>query len=523
MGLTESKGEDIVPLGELVKQDLLGHGAMCQVFQAHWTPKNIPVALKQMMVPEVVPEDLADFRRELQLTRTMKHPNLVCLYGGCAEPPNLYLVMELVAHGAASDLLRTKTTDLSWPLRFRMALDTALGMRFLHSQKVMHRDLKTENLLVNSLQVDAETVVKISDLGISRFSEGNDALMTIGRGTTKWMAPEVLEGSNTYSFPVDVYSFGIILWEFYAQSAPYTEMIIDGYRPPVPHSCPPAYSRLMQDCWHGDPSKRPSFDEVTRRLFEMKDQVCPNLVLPPAVVAIYEKGEKGGEKPLLTSPKRAKPADAAAIAGEADSGKKQEKEKAKKEKKEKRKTKLKTKEKEDKKDKTATTTTAAATSSPAATTVTSPQSAPGSLQQRTAAGDNGSASVGSMVRRWEGGGGGGSSPALSTPGAAASRTAQQPARPPPRPVHSASMAHGVAHSRGAAATPSHSASPTSPPLARTGRAATVSGLPTSTAQAPASGSAAVGGSAIDDNKKKTGSFLPLGMFGGKKKMESTRN
>jgi hypothetical protein len=48
----------------------------------------------------------------------MKHPNLVYLYGGCAEPPNLYLVMELVAHGAASDLLRTKTTDLPWPLRF---------------------------------------------------------------------------------------------------------------------------------------------------------------------------------------------------------------------------------------------------------------------------------------------------------------------------------------------------------------------------------------------------------------------
>ena len=209
--------------------------------------------------------------------------------------------------------------------------------------------------------------------------------------------------------------------------------------------------------------------------------MCPNLVLPPAVVAIYEKGEKGGEKPSLTSPKRAKPTDAAAIAGEADSGKKQEKEKekekAKKEKKEKRKTKLKAKEKEDKKDKTATTA-AAATSSPAAKTAPSPQSASGS--------------VGSMVRRWEGGG---SSPALSTPGAAAGRTAQQPARPPPRPAHSASMA-------------------------RTGRAATVSGLPTPTAQAPG----AVGGSAIDDNKKKTGgTFLPLGMFGGKKKMESTRN
>ena len=42
---------DIVPLGELVKQDLLGHGAMCQVFQAHWTPKNIPVALKQVSHP----------------------------------------------------------------------------------------------------------------------------------------------------------------------------------------------------------------------------------------------------------------------------------------------------------------------------------------------------------------------------------------------------------------------------------------------------------------------------------------
>jgi hypothetical protein len=55
----------------------------------------------------------------------MKHPNLVCLYGGCAEPPNLYLVMELVAHGAASDLLRTKTTDLPWPLRFAPPPSTA--------------------------------------------------------------------------------------------------------------------------------------------------------------------------------------------------------------------------------------------------------------------------------------------------------------------------------------------------------------------------------------------------------------
>jgi hypothetical protein len=43
-------GADIVPLTELVKQDLLGHGAMCQVFQAHWTPKNIPVALKQVLL-----------------------------------------------------------------------------------------------------------------------------------------------------------------------------------------------------------------------------------------------------------------------------------------------------------------------------------------------------------------------------------------------------------------------------------------------------------------------------------------
>lgn len=89
---------------------------------------------------------------------------------------------------------------------------------------------------VNSLLPDAETVIKITDLGISRLSEGNaDTVMTVGRGTTKWypeqfldevaclaftrcrMAPEILEGSTSYSFPVDVYSFGIILWCVFAK------------------------------------------------------------------------------------------------------------------------------------------------------------------------------------------------------------------------------------------------------------------------------------------------------------------
>jgi len=85
--------------------------------------------------------------------------------------------------------------------------DIALGMNYLHSRKVLHCDLKSSNVLI-----DSNWNVKLCDFGLSRIRSKLDKTTLIGRvGTPHWMAPEILRG-NKYEEYSDVYSFGMILW-----------------------------------------------------------------------------------------------------------------------------------------------------------------------------------------------------------------------------------------------------------------------------------------------------------------------
>merc|ERR1719356_411204 len=100
-------------------------------------------------------------------------------------------------------------------------------MNFLHRRRGVHRDLKSLNLLLASPIVGNEDVpqVKVSDFGLSRACTAveqtqNQAFMTSGAGTYHWMAPEVLDG-NSYDEKVDVYSYGICLYELIARRIPF--------------------------------------------------------------------------------------------------------------------------------------------------------------------------------------------------------------------------------------------------------------------------------------------------------------
>lgn len=78
----------------------------------------------------------------------MAHPNVIHFLAGCAEPPNVYLIMELAKHGTVSGLIHNEWEPLSYALRVRIAKDIACAMEFLHSKNVIHRDLKPDNFLV---------------------------------------------------------------------------------------------------------------------------------------------------------------------------------------------------------------------------------------------------------------------------------------------------------------------------------------------------------------------------------------
>ncbi|XP_075080738.1 serine/threonine/tyrosine-protein kinase HT1-like isoform X2 [Nicotiana tabacum] len=200
----------------------------------------------------------------------------------CKKPPVYCIIMEYMSQGTLRMYLNKKEPySLSIETILRLALDISRGMAYLHSQGVIHRDLKSSNLLLND-----EMRVKVADFGTScletqcREAKGN-------MGTYRWMAPEMIK-EKPYTRKVDVYSFGIVLWELTTALLPFQGMTPvqaafavaeKNERPPLPASCQPALAHLIKRCWAANPSKRPDFTDIVSALEKYDECVKEGLPL----------------------------------------------------------------------------------------------------------------------------------------------------------------------------------------------------------------------------------------------------
>eukprot|EP01156_Anaeramoeba_ignava_P002310 Anaeramoba_ignava/a218058_48.p1 GENE.a218058_48~~a218058_48.p1 ORF type:complete len:291 (+),score=100.80 a218058_48:7-879(+) len=127
-------------------------------------------------------------------------------------------IMEYQAKLKAKKLRLKKDTIISY------AIDIAEGMKYLHDKGVIHRDLKSGNILITN-----ENHLKIIDFGLARYKAGETDItgeMTINIGTPNWMAPEILRGESDYTPKVDVYSYGLVLWEMVYREIPYKKLLL---------------------------------------------------------------------------------------------------------------------------------------------------------------------------------------------------------------------------------------------------------------------------------------------------------
>eukprot|EP00172_Hildenbrandia_rubra_P001868 Plantae.Rhodophyta-Hildenbrandia_rubra.ctg2483.p1 GENE.Plantae.Rhodophyta-Hildenbrandia_rubra.ctg2483~~Plantae.Rhodophyta-Hildenbrandia_rubra.ctg2483.p1 ORF type:complete len:405 (-),score=51.22 Plantae.Rhodophyta-Hildenbrandia_rubra.ctg2483:464-1678(-) len=250
----------------------IGHSSFGTVQEG--TLNGTRVAVKTIKLnPKVrTDEELVAFAKEAELNSKLRHPNIVLFMGICVEPKHVCIVTELMVRGNVLDLLvgpvNGRTVKLEWTTRLQWALDTAMGMCYLHSLSppMIHRDLKTTNLLV-----DRGMNVKICDFGMSRFKV-DDKIMT-AVGTVQFAAPEVLKNER-YTEKADLFSFGTVLWELHTRSRifkglPQIEVyrsVVEAKMPDVPRDCPQRYQKLIKDCWQLDANKRPSFREAIDKL-----------------------------------------------------------------------------------------------------------------------------------------------------------------------------------------------------------------------------------------------------------------
>ncbi|KAL4353570.1 hypothetical protein GQ457_06G009780 [Hibiscus cannabinus] len=260
-----------IPWGDLVLRERIGAGSFGTVHRAEWNGSD--VAVKILMEQDLYAERFKEFLREVAIMKRLRHPNIVLFMGAVTQPPNLSIVTEYLSRGSLFRLLHKPGVRevLDERRRLSMAYDVAKGMNYLHRHNppIVHRDLKSPNLLV-----DKKYTVKVCDFGLSRLKANTFLSSKSAAGTPEWMAPEVLrdEPSNEKS---DVYSFGVILWELATLQQPWGNLNpaqvvaavgFKGKRLDIPRDLNPQVAAIIEECWANEPWKRPSFSNIMERL-----------------------------------------------------------------------------------------------------------------------------------------------------------------------------------------------------------------------------------------------------------------
>ena len=246
---------------------LLGRGGFGAVYRGRLA--GLDVAVKRLRLDPSQPQAAEDFRRELRVLCGLRHKHVVQFLGACTTGPDLCLVMDFCSNGSLYGVLHNRRQNITAAHVLRWMADTARGMVYLHSRSIIHRDVKSGNLLL-----DESGCIKVADFGLARAHGPTSNLLTLV-GTYPYMAPELLD-NQAYNNSVDVYSFGIVMWECLTRDEPFrghspmqiVATLLRGERPKLPSSpaLPSSYVRLLTECWATQPERRPSFSAALDRL-----------------------------------------------------------------------------------------------------------------------------------------------------------------------------------------------------------------------------------------------------------------
>jgi serine/threonine protein kinase len=257
----------------------------CHIYTANWNDR--PVILKLIKADRINSEvALAEFETEAEVLSRLKHPHIVRFLGSGFQPRR-FLVLELLDGGSLSHALgvRVDKDQKSWRRSFnyletlKLSRAMASALKYLHDDwdagiTVIHRDLKPDNIGFTS-----DGNIKLFDFGlcsvVKRFKGSNDMYqMTGNTGTLRYMAPEVAIG-KPYNSTVDVYSFGVIVWQILKGDVPFQGMgrkafmdrvVAGGERPRPGRGWPTPFCHLLQRCWSEDKGARPSFAAILQEL-----------------------------------------------------------------------------------------------------------------------------------------------------------------------------------------------------------------------------------------------------------------
>lgn len=269
----ELSHNEVIRPEQLTFGPALGSGGSAQVYRGSWQGQE--VAIKKISGVA----HLEEMTKEINALRSLRHPRLVNFIGACIQPPLLLVVTEMMSGGSLHDRLfdeKRKYSPLSSQQKGNITIHMSEGLAFLHSRRIIHRDMKSMNVLL-----DAAGNAKICDFGlaqemsiesthITRKAEGEG-------GSPRYMAPECYDPRHgKLTEKVDIWALGCIFIEVFAGILPYADcmsmaqlsarILVQKQPPQVPTSVQPAIRALTSSCFNFNPDKRPGAADLQRSL-----------------------------------------------------------------------------------------------------------------------------------------------------------------------------------------------------------------------------------------------------------------
>ncbi|KAF9167036.1 hypothetical protein DFQ26_006054 [Actinomortierella ambigua] len=254
----------------------IGSGAYGAVFHAKWGVRK--VAIKRFNLTKDEAKQEAAVQDEISLLERLRDRHIVQFYGDDYHEDKLVLIMDYAEGGSLQSAIKRRQIS-DWATRTRISHEIAQGLAYIHQEKILHRDLKSGNVLLTR-----HKEVKLCDFGLAKVklssvsgstATGGDSL----KGTFRWMAPELFAARPKYSTKSDMFALGVVMWEMAANNiTPFEDqpdnfvvmgLVKSGEREELPEETPDDYRGWVEQLWEQDPKKRPE----ARALATLLDEV----------------------------------------------------------------------------------------------------------------------------------------------------------------------------------------------------------------------------------------------------------
>ncbi|KAF9158144.1 hypothetical protein DFQ26_007938, partial [Actinomortierella ambigua] len=246
--------------------DVIGAGQYGIVYQCHYNARM--AAIKKFRLRQYMTDQIKIIQQEITLLQRLQDRHIIQFYGVFRQGNEISLITDFAEGGSLNQAIEDSRVP-DWHIKKRIAQEIAYGLAYIHHEGVIHRDLKSDNVLLTR-----HMEVKLCDFGLAVTKKASGSHTTeVMRGTVRWLAPELLRAAKpSYTNKADIYALGMVMWEMAAMcTLPFktidnnfvvAQAVHGGEREKLPDNTPPDYRRWVELCWKQDSSDRPQAREV---------------------------------------------------------------------------------------------------------------------------------------------------------------------------------------------------------------------------------------------------------------------